>query len=441
MIDGERFSSSMKILWGSEQPTRPTGYGVVTREIAKRLVERGHEVYCIGWDYNGETIKHEEGWHLLHAGISGYGGEKILPRPDSPSVLDAHLHELDPDVYVSLIDPWFIGHAVLSTNNAGVPYIPYIPIDGYPFSYDWKDIIKMAHTPMWMSKFGKQTFDDFVSEFSSEGDHIDMMDPILDRYHSHPTPILYHGVDLKVFRPIGKKEKQKLRKKLGLDKFDFVMLSVAKNTNRKQQPRMLEAFKQFLDETGAKAALVIHCGDPTDSFGMGGWNLPNMVNQMGLSENVIFSDNSNNPLLGLSREQLAELYQASDAHVMATGGEGFGIPSAEALACGIPIILPDNSTGPELIGEDERGWLAKSATHIVGPRWGVNMTLVDVDDLARCMKECYEDEDSRHSRGSAGREFAKEWFDWEKIVDELEYILKRVRIQPHPLGQMSKQVR
>ena len=330
---------------------------------------------------------------------------------------------------------------MLSTNNAGVPYIPYIPIDGYPFSYDWKDIIKMAHTPMWMSKFGKQTFDDFVSEFSSEGDHIDMMDPILDRYHSHPTPILYHGVDLKVFRPIGKKEKQKLRKKLGLEKFDFVMLSVAKNTNRKQQPRMLEAFKKFLDETGAKAALVIHCGDPTDSFGMGGWNLPNMVNQMGLSENVIFSDNSNNPLLGLSREQLAELYQASDAHVMATGGEGFGIPSAEALACGIPIILPDNSTGPELIGKDERGWLAKSATHIVGPRWGVNMTLVDVDDFARCMKECYEDEDSRHSRGSAGREFAKEWFDWEKIVDEFEYILKRVRIQPHPLGQMSKQVR
>ena len=84
-----------------------------------------------------------------------------------------------------------------------------------------------------------------------------------------------------------------------------------------------------------------------------------MVKQMGIENNVVFSDNSNNPLRGLSREQLAEIYQVSDAHVMATGGEGFGIPSAEALACGIPIILPDNSTGPELIGEEERGWLGK----------------------------------------------------------------------------------
>lgn len=432
----------MRILWGSEQPTRPTGYGVVGRELCKRLVERGHEVFVMGWDYNGEPIEHKEGWTMVEAGIEGYGGEKLQPRPDSPTVLDSHFFNLKPDVYVSLIDPWFIGHAVLSSNNAGIPYIAYLPIDGYPFSYDWKDIIKMTHTPMWMSKFGKQTFDEFVAEFSSKGNHIDLMDPILDRYHSNPTPTLYHGVDLDVFRPIGDKAKKNLKKKLGLDKFDFVMLSVAKNTNRKQQPRMLEAFKKFLEQSGnSKSALVIHCGDPVDSFGMGGWNLPNMVRQMGLEDNVIFSDNSNNPLRGLSREQLAEMYQVADAHVMATGGEGFGIPSAEALACGIPIILPDNSTGPELIGEDERGWLAKSATHIVGPRWGVNMTLVDVDDLARCMLECYDDEDERHSRGSAGREFAKEHFDWEKIVDEFEEILKRVRIQPHPLGQMAKQVR
>ena len=59
----------LRILWGSEQPTRPTGYGTVTREICKRLVERGHEVFIMGWDYNGEDFKHEEGWTCWHLRI------------------------------------------------------------------------------------------------------------------------------------------------------------------------------------------------------------------------------------------------------------------------------------------------------------------------------------------------------------------------------------
>ena len=70
-----------------------------------------------GWDYNGEPIEHKEGWTMVEAGIEGYGGEKLQPRPDSPTVLDSHIFNLKPDVYVSLIDPWFIGHAVLSTNK------------------------------------------------------------------------------------------------------------------------------------------------------------------------------------------------------------------------------------------------------------------------------------------------------------------------------------
>jgi len=431
----------VRILWGSEQPTRPTGYGIVTRNLIKRLVKKGHEVFVMGWDYNGEDFKHEEGWTLVHAGISGYGSEN-LGGPGSTTILDATIKRLEPDIYVSLVDPWLVGHSVVSTNKVGLPYLAYLPIDGFPISPAWKDILKMMHTPMFMSKFGQKTFEDFISEYSSSGIvAADKRDGMLDRYLTEKSPVLYHGVELDIFKPVSDEEKLELKKKMGL-KWDFVFTSVARNTNRKQIPRLLEAFSLFLDQQNypKDVGLVLHCGDPTDTFGMGGWNLPALITQYGLEDYVAFSDTSANPLMGLTKEEMARLFQTCDVHIMATGGEGFGIPSAEAMACGKPIILPDNSTGPELvgIGPARRGWLVDSATHIVGPQWGVTMTLVDIQELAWAMVSAYEDTEERKEMGIRARKFAEDNFDWDILTSQLENQIIKTAIKLHPLGGLSK---
>ena len=402
----------------------------------KRLVERGHEVFTIGWDYNGEDFTHEEGWTMLHAGVAGFGAERIAGE-NSPTILESHLHRLEPDCYVSLIDPWFIGHAVVSTNQMSVPYIAYLPIDGYPISTAWNDILKMLHTPLWMSKFGASEFSKFVEKQIPK-------DPVFERYRAYGTPspgsVLYHGVELDSFYPVAGETKQTIRDNMGFQ-FNFAFLSVARNTNRKQTPRLLEAFSLFLKKLDSaervSVGLVLHCGDPTASFGMGGWNLPALIADFDLSENVVFSDTSSNPLHGMSRDEMALLFQACDVHVMATGGEGFGIPSAEAMACGLPVILPDNSTGPELVGEGERGWLVPSATHITGPKWGVNMTLVDIPALAEAMWESYSNTNERESRGEEARLFALDNFDWEKLTDKLEAKIEEAVNNPHPLGKAA----
>jgi len=158
--------------------------------------------------------------------------------------------------------------------------------------------------------------------------------------------------------------------------------------------------------------------------------LPDLVKEYGLYDSVRFSDTSSNPLLGLSREEMSMLYGLSDVHVMATGGEGFGIPSAEAMACGLPIILPANSTGPELVGnKDERGWLIPQCTSIVGPKWGVNMGLVDVEKLADAMIEAYMSKDTAlyQDKSTAARTFAEARFNWDDITQQfLTQIEKKV---------------
>ncbi len=45
---------------------------------------------------------------------------------------------------------------------------------------------------------------------------------------------------------------------------------------------------------------------------------------------------------------IARLYTSVDAYVSASRGEGFNLPAAEAAACGIPVIVPDNTCHTEI---------------------------------------------------------------------------------------------
>ncbi len=430
-----------KILWASEQPIRPTGYATVTREVIKRLIkDYNHEIYVMGWDYNGEDFKHEEGWTMIHTGLRQFGADKLNvgAQGESPNILDFQLGQIQPDVFISLIDVWFQGHMVLSSNQAGVPHIAYTPIDGVPISHQWSRIMGHTHTNLWMSEFGRQEYLKFIESHRSDGDaHPTLKFADLDRYGNNPieNPMIYHGVDTHVFKPMTKKEKSTVRQNLGLD-FKTIISSVGRNTNRKQIPRLLKALRIALDTIGDDKAigLIIHCGDPTDSMGMGGWKLPDLIKQFGLNDNVMFSDGSSNPLHGLSREDLAKLYACSDAHALATGGEGFGIPSAEAMGCGVPIILPDNSTGAELIGVDnERGWLVPCSDSIIGPKWGVEMGLVDVDELAKALVAVHQNPKDARIKGEHARKWVVENLDWDIITKQFHELVESRIGMEHPM--------
>ena len=435
----------MRVLWCSEQPTRPTGYGVVSREFVKRLVERGHEVYVMGWDYHGEDFKHEEGWTLVHAG-SRFGGDPLV---GAATTMDYNLNRLKPDVVFSLADVWHTEAIVRSCNRFKVPHVSYLPIDGKDIPRAWTDILKMTHTPLWMSLHGRDEFNAYVQRFHSLGTAVESLrDPFLDRYaprqnfteatHMRFTEVLYHGVDLDLFKPVSQAQKEEWREALGLSRWKTVFLSVGRNGNRKQQPRLLEAFKEMLSkvENPDEVGLIMHTGDPTNMMGLGGWNLPEMVREMGLENNITFSDPSAHPLLGMKREDMAKLFAMSDCHVLATGGEGFGIPSIEAMACGVPIILPDNTTGPEFIGKGAktmRGKLVKNDAEIVGPN-GVKMSLVSIKALANALQWMVEHPAKRQAMGKRARKWAEERVGWDDLTDQLERLLEKASKTPHPQG-------
>jgi glycosyltransferase involved in cell wall biosynthesis len=51
------------------------------------------------------------------------------------------------------------------------------------------------------------------------------------------------------------------------------------------------------------------------------------------------------------RARLVEVVQAARVFVYASVSEGFGLPPAEALACGVPAVVADATSLPEVVGD------------------------------------------------------------------------------------------
>jgi glycosyltransferase involved in cell wall biosynthesis len=50
-------------------------------------------------------------------------------------------------------------------------------------------------------------------------------------------------------------------------------------------------------------------------------------------------------------DDLPALYAGCEAFVMPSLDEGFGLPAVEAMACGVPVIVSDRASLPEVVGD------------------------------------------------------------------------------------------
>jgi glycosyltransferase involved in cell wall biosynthesis len=57
---------------------------------------------------------------------------------------------------------------------------------------------------------------------------------------------------------------------------------------------------------------------------------------------------------GVSREEIAALYQRASVVACPARFEGFGFPAAEAMACGAPVVASDGGALPEVVGDAGR---------------------------------------------------------------------------------------
>jgi len=122
---------------------------------------------------------------------------------------------------------------------------------------------------------------------------------------------------------------------------------------------------------------------------------------------------------------LAKVYAGADCYVSASRGEGWNLPICEAAACGLPVICPDNTSHPEVVGgnaftfwtdpparcpevEAVSGWYEGMPFSVVGKR--------SVRELSDLMGLVHFGGSGVHAKAAALRNrMLKEW-TWEKAA-------------------------
>jgi glycosyltransferase involved in cell wall biosynthesis len=109
------------------------------------------------------------------------------------------------------------------------------------------------------------------------------------------------------------------------------------------------------------------------------------------------------------QQELASLYSGADIYLCPSWDEGLGMPSMEAMACGVALVTYDNGGC--------RDYAHHEATALVARRR-------DVDDLADKILALFHEPALRRRLAEAGRELVTTRFDWDRAVRRMEAILE-----------------
>ena len=139
-------------------------------------------------------------------------------------------------------------------------------------------------------------------------------------------------------------------------------LSVGTLEPRKNIPALIDAFAQLPEKLQVRCPLVL--------VGMRGW----LTSPIERKLQPLVDRGLVRPLGYVPDEQMPMLYSGAAAFVFPSIYEGFGLPPLEAMACGVPVIVSNSSSLPEVVGDA-----------------GVSLEPLDVDAITRAMERIAED--------------------------------------------------
>ena len=122
--------------------------------------------------------------------------------------------------------------------------------------------------------------------------------------------------------------------------------------------------------------------------------MPSLVKRWGLQGRVKFTGR-------VSTRELVRLYNSAEILVSPSVYEGFGLPAAEAQACGTAVVSTTAGALPEVVAHGETGWLVPPG---------------DAAALAGAIKRLMSDAELRAKMGEAGRRRMVERFTWRETA-------------------------
>ncbi len=344
-------------------------------------------------------------FHGQQGGMGEWEGFPVYPAGDHPyggDVVGLHARHFGASWVIPIMDFW-----ALSTDTLiGLNVAPWSPVDCDPLGeHDLKRHreasirgLEFRCRPIAFSRFGQRVLGE----------------------SGFPALYVPHGVDCSLWVP--PEDREALREAMGVDdKFVVFMNAANLSKDRKNFAEQMAAFAR-LHRRHDDTLLVLHTQESTSQ----GLNLPLLAAKLGISKAVKFSSQYLMKAGMVTAEQLRGSYGMADLYSSCSLAEGFGITVAEAMSCGVPTVVSDNSALTEVGGPC---WKVKCDPRWVPGHdswWGTPR----IDDITKVYERAYQRGPAWTAKGQAGRQHVLDNYDlkvvepqWRAVLGKLEAML------------------
>ena len=126
-----------------------------------------------------------------------------------------------------------------------------------------------------------------------------------------------------------------------------------------------------------------------------GWNLRTILSQTPLREGVDFAfppqEDYNK---GTDVPKLNLIYNSLDCFLSTATGEGWGLTITEAMACKLPLIVPNQTSIAEITKNGERAYMLNTLYPIVAMVDNIIRFQCDLYEMAEIIDQVYKDKKS-----------------------------------------------
>lgn len=365
-IKTKPFANPILIL--SDGADQQTGLARIARDLATILSTMPE--FRVGWLGRGQVGRREFPWSQYAYPISGQWGEEYIQD------VWQNFSSGDPGVIFSNWDPsrlhWFSQPHYYAQQNPGLA----------KFLGDGRDFAKWGYFPvdgtgpngnsLGIGGVSAVAGFDRVIAASEWGERV------LQAGGRYDADWLPHGFFKSKFSVQSYVDDNK----------SIVVGCVMSNQSRKDWPVAMQTAALLKERYGNKFKFWAH----TDVL-LNHWNIQSLIAEYGLSDCIDVTTE-------LSDSQLRSRYSSCGATILPSGGEGFGFPIVESLACGTACIVTDYAAGPSLVAE----------TCAARP---IAMRLDTIHNIQRAVLSPY------HFFNAAVVEIEKKRGDWDYRAEEL----------------------
>jgi glycosyltransferase involved in cell wall biosynthesis len=386
-----------KMLYVGDFPV-PTGFGIVSKNLINTF-RKHYDVHVIGVNYFGDYDPLIEGLKVYPASAGGgeiYGFEKFLKL----------LTQLQPAVCFVLNDIWI----AMDYNKQIVEYNKLFPDNKTQF---------VLYTPIDAENI-KRDFIENVTEFDHIVTYTDFgKEQLLIGGMTQKIHVIPHGVDSSKFKRLDKPSVKKAMK-MGSD--DFIVLNVSRNQPRKRLDMFFYIFSEWVKRYNLPITVRAYYHGALQDYGI---DILQWCEYLGIKDRLAISRPDLSPTNGLTDEQMNMVFNSADVFFTTSAAEGWGLPVAEAMAVGVPCVLPKHSALAEW-PEDNAVYAECYPFPSLTDR-GLNTIhhLTDVDSAIEALHKLYTDEKFRKELGeSSYKHMQSPKFKWDVIAKQFMEIIK-----------------